>query len=152
MLSIVVPVWNEESNIGPFVEEISSVFAEQPDYEIIFVLDPCTDKTEFIIDDLAESDSRIKSIVMSRRYQPMATLAGLERCVGDCAVVMDVDLQDPPELLPKMIDLWRKDMMWSCLRDALWRESTTSLLLKQLINSLINLVIFKCLVMFLTFV
>ena len=109
MLSIVVPVWNEESNIGPFVEEISSVFAEQPDYEIIFVLDPCTDKTEFIIDDLAESDSRIKSIVMSRRFgQPMATLAGLERCVGDCAVVMDVDLQDPPELLPKMIDLWRE--------------------------------------------
>lgn len=108
MISIVVPAWNEEQNITPFIEEVKKCIAGV-DYEIIFSLDPCTDRTIDVIRQHASTDRRIKAIVMSRRFgQPMATLAGLEVCSGDCAIVMDVDLQDPPSLLPELIDKWRE--------------------------------------------
>ena len=107
LISIVVPVWNEEGNILTFVREINA-HLEKENFEIIFVLDPSTDNSEKIIKNIAEGAEYIKLITMSRRFgQPMAILAGLEYCKGNCAVVMDVDMQNPPSCLPKMIDLWR---------------------------------------------
>lgn len=108
MISVIVPIWNEKGNIIPFLEEITK-FLINEEYEIIFVCDPCTDGTEKIIENKTKENKNIKFILMSRRFgQPMATLAGLEKCNGDCAIVMDVDMQDPPSLLPKMIDYWRQ--------------------------------------------
>ena len=107
LISIVVPVWNEESNILTFIKEINKNL-EKENFEIIFVLDPSTDNSEKIITNIAEGAEYIKLITMSRRFgQPMAILAGLEYCKGDCAIVMDVDMQNPPSCLPKMINLWR---------------------------------------------
>ena len=107
-ISIVVPVWNEEENIKPFINQIKKYITDS-NYEIIFVCDPSTDQTESIIEELASNDKRIKLIMMSRRFgQPMATLAGLKYAVGDCAIILDVDLQDPPSLIPKMIEYWKK--------------------------------------------
>ena len=102
-ISLVVPVWNEEENIKPFVSEVKKYLSTYS-YEIIFVCDPSSDNTEEIINELAIQDKKIRLILMSRKFgQPMAILAGLKHSKGDCAVVLDVDLQDPPSLIPEMI-------------------------------------------------
>ena len=110
VLSIVVPVYKEEKNIAAFLRAVGPILgALTPDYEIIFSLDPSPDETEAII--LAERarDPRIKLLKFSRRFgQPMATLAGMQYAGGEAVVVMDVDLQDPPELLPVLVAKWRE--------------------------------------------
>ena len=76
-------------------------------WEMIFCLDPSSDNSEKIILQAREKDTRIKLITFSRRVgQPMATLAGLQMSSGDAVIVMDVDMQDPPELIPQMIQKW----------------------------------------------
>lgn len=108
-LSIVVPVYNEERNIPEFVIHVTSVLQRVADnYEIIFALDPSSDRSEEAILQARGSNPRIKMLKFSRRFgQPMATLAGLRYASGDAVIVMDVDLQDPPELIPEMMAKWR---------------------------------------------
>lgn len=110
MLSIVVPVYKEERNIPEFVTQVASVMERvTDDYEIIFTLDPSPDRSEEAILRARESNSRIKMLKFSRRFgQPMATLAGLQYSCGEAVIVMDVDLQDPPELIPELIAKWRE--------------------------------------------
>ena len=104
-LSVVIPVYNEEQNIDPFLERLIPVLHQLTDdlYEILFVLDPCKDRTEAIIMEQINQNERIRLIVLSRRFgQPAATMAGILTCEGNHCVVIDVDLQDPPELIPEM--------------------------------------------------
>jgi polyisoprenyl-phosphate glycosyltransferase len=110
MLSIVVPVYKEERNIPEFVTQVASVMERvTDDYEIIFALDPSPDRSEEAILQARASNSRIKMLTFSRRFgQPMATLAGLQYAAGEAVIVMDVDLQDPPELIPELIAKWRE--------------------------------------------
>lgn len=105
-LSIVVPVYKEASNIKPFVERIESVAQRLAvSYEVIFALDPSPDDTEAVIAEQIQRNPAIKLIVFSRRFgQPAATMAGILMCKGARCVVIDVDLQDPPELIPVMYD------------------------------------------------
>jgi dolichol-phosphate mannosyltransferase len=110
MLSIVVPVYKEEKNIPEFLRRLQPILSGLiEDYEIIFSLDPSPDRTEAVILERRAADDRIKLLKFSRRFgQPMATLAGMQYSSGDAVVVMDVDLQDPPELLGEMIAKWRE--------------------------------------------
>jgi glycosyltransferase involved in cell wall biosynthesis len=110
MLSIVVSVYNEEKNIPEFLRRLQPILSGlTEDYEIIFSLDPSPDRTEAIILEHRASDDRVKLLKFSRRFgQPMATLAGMQYSSGDAVVVMDVDLQDPPELLGEMMAKWRE--------------------------------------------
>jgi dolichol-phosphate mannosyltransferase len=79
------------------------------DWEIIFSVDPSPDGTEERILELRALDQRVKMLRFSRRFgQPMATIAGLEAARGDAAVVIDCDLQDPPELIPELLARWRE--------------------------------------------
>jgi dolichol-phosphate mannosyltransferase len=100
-LSVVIPVYKEELNILPFLNRLMPVIANiSKKTEIIFVLDPSPDKTEQVIISLSEKNPDIKLLKMSRRFgQPAATMAGLAFSKGDRVVVIDVDLQDPPELI-----------------------------------------------------
>lgn len=109
-LSFVIPVYNESKNILIFLQRLQAALSEQAiAYEMIFCADPSTDKTENIIIKEREKDQRIKLITFSRRVgQPMATLAGLQMSSGDAVIVMDVDMQDPPELIPLMIQKWQE--------------------------------------------
>jgi len=109
-LSIIVPVFREEKNIPEFLRRIRGVLAPvSEDYEIIFSLDPSPDRTEEAILEARASDGRIKLLRFSRRFgQPMATLAGLEYSSGEAVIVMDVDMQDPPELIHEMVATWRE--------------------------------------------
>ena len=78
-------------------------------FEIIFALDPSPDRTEEIILEHRAREPRIKLLKFSRRFgQPMATLAGLQYAAGEAVIVMDVDLQDPPELIAAMMAKWRE--------------------------------------------
>ncbi len=106
-LSIVVPVYKEESSILPFLNRLIPVVADiSKTYEIIFVLDPSPDNTEREIIDCLNKNRDIKLLKMSRRFgQPAATIAGLTFSTGKRVVVIDVDLQDPPEVI---LDLDKK--------------------------------------------
>lgn len=110
LLSLVVPVYKEEKNIPEFLRRLRPILAGiTEDYEIIFALDPSPDRTEEIILEHRAQDARIKLLKFSRRFgQPMATLAGLQYSRGDAVIVMDVDLQDPPELVQTMVAKWRE--------------------------------------------
>jgi glycosyltransferase involved in cell wall biosynthesis len=107
-LSIVVPVYKEEGNVPEFLHRISGILDSiTSEYEIVFCLDPSPDRTEEVILQARQQDPRVKLIRFSRRFgQPMATLAGLQYASGDAAIVMDVDLQDPPELIHEMVQKW----------------------------------------------
>ena len=103
-ISIVTPIYNEEKNITPFLDRIVPVLEKmQIKYEIIFVMDVSDDNTERVVLNHIEKNNNIKLIVMSRRFgQPAAMLAGLNNSSGENLVFIDVDLQDPPELIPDM--------------------------------------------------
>lgn len=103
-LSIIVPVYKEAENIQPFLERTVNVMtALGLSYEIIFCLDPSPDHTEEVIVNAIEKNAHIKLLVFSRRFgQPAATMAGISFCKGKMCVVIDVDLQDPPELIGEM--------------------------------------------------
>ena len=106
-ISIIVPVYNEEKNIKKFLERTElSLKSINVDYEILFVLDPSTDSTFEIINDQIKLNKKIKLILLSRRFgQQAATMAGIHNCTGDNSVIIDCDLQDPPELI---VDLFNK--------------------------------------------
>jgi dolichol-phosphate mannosyltransferase len=108
-LSVVIPAYNEESNIDRVYERLASVLEGiDLDWELIFSVDPSTDRTEQKILELRARDPRVKMLRFSRRFgQPMATLAGMEAAVGDAIVVIDCDLQDPPELIADLVAAWR---------------------------------------------
>lgn len=104
MISLVVPVYKEEHNIRPFLDRAEAVFAAigEP-YEIIFALDPSPDRTAEVIKAEIARNPRIKLMLFSRRFgQPAATMAGILASKGDYCAVIDVDLQDPPELIAQM--------------------------------------------------
>jgi dolichol-phosphate mannosyltransferase len=109
-LSLVVPVYKEEGNIPEFLRRIRGVLdGVTQDYEIIFSLDPSPDRTEDVILEARASDERIKLLKFSRRFgQPMATLAGMQYASGEAVIVMDVDMQDPPDLVREMVARWRE--------------------------------------------
>ena len=108
LLSVVIPAYNEQDNIDRIYARLSDVLGGlELDWELIFSVDPCTDRTEELILQLREQDPRVKMLRFSRRFgQPMATIAGLEASSGDAVVVVDCDLQDPPELIPALVEGW----------------------------------------------
>ena len=108
-LSIVVPVFKEEGNIPEFLQRTCAIVQQITNsYEIIFALDPSPDRTAEVILEHRDKDPRIKLLMFSRRFgQPMAILAGLQYSSGDAVIVIDVDLQDPPELIEQMVAKWK---------------------------------------------
>ncbi|HTD65614.1 MAG TPA: glycosyltransferase family 2 protein [Candidatus Limnocylindria bacterium] len=140
-LSVVVPVFKEEGNISRFLERIIPILERTgDDFEIIFSMDPSPDGTESVILQHRDRDARIKLLKFSRRVgQPMATLAGLQYSRGDAVVVIDVDLQDPPELILQMVAKWREgfDVVMAQRRSRTgenWLKKLTAYLGYKLIN------------------
>src|ERR1035437_6283962 len=104
IVSLIVPVYKEEANICPFLARVEAVFARMgKTYEIIFALDPGPDRTEEVILEEINRNPNIKLMVFSRRFgQPAATMAGILTCTGETCLVIDVDLQDQPELIEQL--------------------------------------------------
>jgi polyisoprenyl-phosphate glycosyltransferase len=108
-ISVVVPAYAEERNVPLLYDRLATVLdGKDVDWELIFAVDPSPDATEDVILSLRKEDSRVKMLRFSRRFgQPSATMAGLAAATGDAVVVIDCDLQDPPEVIGEMIDRWR---------------------------------------------
>src|SRR3990170_5090777 len=108
LLSIVIPVYNEEQNIKPLLQNLLPIIKPYR-HEVIFVDDGSNDKTVIIIKKEAEKSQNIKLIVFQRNFgHQMALTAGYQNASGDCVITLDADLQDPPNIIPQMIDKWQK--------------------------------------------
>jgi glycosyltransferase involved in cell wall biosynthesis len=111
LLSVVVPVKNEEESIFPFVERVGAVLdsiAHDKGWEILFVDDGSSDATLAAIVAANQRDARVRALSLSRNFGKEAALsAGIDHARGSAVIPMDVDMQDPPEVLPEMVAKWR---------------------------------------------
>jgi glycosyltransferase involved in cell wall biosynthesis len=108
-ISVVVPIWNDAATIKPFLSAVvNSLNSRTSSYEIIFCVDPSKDNTKKILKSASTADPRIKALFFgSRAGQAGSSMAGLRHAVGKAVIVIDADLQDPVELIPQMIDMWK---------------------------------------------
>jgi len=106
--SIVVPIYNEETTLAEFYARLSKVVQSlNGEYEVVFVNDGSDDQSEKILQQLHQSDRRVKILHLSRNFgHQVAITAGLDLAQGNACLIMDADLQDPPELIPEMVRLW----------------------------------------------
>lgn len=109
MVSMIFSFRNEELVIPELIARVNAALSPLPiDYEMVFVNDDSTDGSRALLEGLARQNPRVKLVNMSRRFGVSeCVLAGMRHARGDAMVMMDTDLQDPPELLPEMIEKWR---------------------------------------------
>ena len=110
-ITIIVPCFNEEAVLGQFYQRMNEVLPAVEDctFRFLFVNDGSRDGTLSIIHRLAEADSQVSYISFSRNFgKEAAMLAGLDYAKGDAVILMDADLQHPPELIPSMVKYWRE--------------------------------------------
>jgi glycosyltransferase involved in cell wall biosynthesis len=118
MISIVVPVFNEEESLPELYRRISAVMAHVHNtYELIFVDDGSTDRSLDTMLELSEKDKHVKIIQLSRNFgHQLAIIAGIDYAHGEAVIMMDGDLQHPPELIEKLIEKWYEgyDVVYTC--------------------------------------
>ena len=111
LITILVPAYNEEDVLNMLYKRVSTIMNSLTNYnfEILFVNDGSTDKTLDILKTLREQDNRICYLNLSRNFgKEIAMIAGLDYSKGDAVIIIDADLQDPPELIPEMISYWEQ--------------------------------------------
>lgn len=110
-ISIVIPMYYEEKVVIECYKRVTNVLnsLENYEYEIIFINDGSKDKTLELLKEIAQKDKNVKIISFSRNFGHQAAVtAGLKETTGDAIVIIDADLQDPPELIPEMLKLWEE--------------------------------------------
>jgi len=132
MLSIIVPAFNEQDVLGEFHQRISKVLdGIDMAAEILYVNDGSTDETYALLCELHRQDDRVAIVNLSRNFgKEIAMTAGLHKATGDAVVVIDADLQDPPELIPQFITEWQNgyDVVYATRRrregESLFKKTT----------------------------
>jgi polyisoprenyl-phosphate glycosyltransferase len=126
MISIVIPVFNEEGNLPELYRRITAVMRYiRHSYELIFVDDGSTDRSLQVMLDISEKDKSVKIIQLTRNFgHQLAIIAGIDHARGDAVIMMDSDLQHPPELIEKLVEKWHdgNDVVYTC-RDQTQEES-----------------------------
>jgi len=111
-IDVICPVFREEEVIGPFHRRLSAALApldRRYAIRILYVLDPSPDRTELALSAISAEDARVEVLVMSRRFGHQAALiAGIDHSRADAAIMLDSDLQHPPELIPRLVELWEQ--------------------------------------------
>ena len=110
-ISILIPCYNEEKSLPLLYPELKALMDSQSkyDWEVLFVNDGSKDNTLNLIKALRVADNRIQYVNLSRNFgKENAMLAGFDYATGDCMVIMDADLQDPPSLIPQMLEYWEQ--------------------------------------------
>ena len=110
-MTIIIPSYNEEASLPHLYDALKELMNSMPtyDWEVLFINDGSIDKTLSMIVALYKSDNRISYVDLSRNFgKEKAMLAGFDYCKGDCAVIIDADLQDPPCLIKDMLKYWEK--------------------------------------------
>ncbi len=146
LISIVVPVYNEQDNIDNFYQEVVK-YMEQMAYsfELVFVDDGSRDATPLILERLAYADKRVKALIMARNFgHQVALTCGLDHAHGHAVITMDGDMQHPPEMLPVLIEKWEEGFqVVQTVRinteGASWFKSVTSGLFYKLMNAMSNI-------------
>ena len=108
-ISLVIPMYFEEKVVDECYNRVSKVLKElkKYDYEIIFINDGSKDKTQELLENISNKDKNVKIISFSRNFGHQAAVtAGLKETTGDAVIIMDADMQDPPEIIPDMVELW----------------------------------------------
>ncbi len=111
LISLLVPCYNEELSLRKFYMEVIDVInsIDKYDWEILFINDGSKDRTLEVIKEFYEKDKRISYIDLARNFgKESAMLAGFDYVKGNSVIIMDADLQDPPTLIPQMLDLWEE--------------------------------------------
>jgi glycosyltransferase involved in cell wall biosynthesis len=142
VISVIIPTYNEEDNLMALYERLVAVAEkiEDSSFEFLFVDDCSADKTSSIIENLRKNDPRIKVIRFSRNCGSYnAVAAGLHFCKGEAAVMLAADLQDPPELILRLLPEWKKGykVVWAA-REKRLNESLFVLLTSRLFYFLMN--------------
>lgn len=110
-ISILVPAYNEEQSLLPLYNRLAATSQLMPGhtFEFFFVNDGSSDATMQIIRNLAEKDQRVSYVNLTRNFgKEIAMIAGIDHVTGDAVVIVDADLQDPPELIPEMVKYWKE--------------------------------------------
>jgi glycosyltransferase involved in cell wall biosynthesis len=150
-ISVLIPAYNEEPVLDKLFTRLANLANDTKDYdfEFLFINDGSKDKTLDIIKDYAEKDPRVSYINLSRNFgKEIGMIAGLDHVTGDAAVIIDADLQDPPELIPEMIKLWEEgyDDVYAKRRSRdgeTWLKKSTSRLYYKTLQNLTNIPIQK---------
>lgn len=110
MISVVIPTYKSELNLPELIRRLAVILSKLPySHEIIFVNDNSPDDSCSVLKAACKADPRVKLISLSRNFgQQIATSAGLRYALGDAVVVMDDDLQDPPEFIPELVSMWEQ--------------------------------------------
>jgi polyisoprenyl-phosphate glycosyltransferase len=108
LISIILPVYNEAAGILAFHDALTRVLSNlehQYDFEIIYVVDKCKDESLLLLKDVAAKSKDVRVLGLSRRFgHQMSLIAGIDACMGDAAIMMDCDMEHPPELIPTLLD------------------------------------------------
>lgn len=150
-ITIIIPAYNEQDSLPFLYERIEKLVnsIENYEFEILFVNDGSKDKTIDLIKEYREKDKRISYVDFSRNFgKEIAMIAGLDYAQGDAVIFMDADLQDPPELIPKMIEYWEQgyDDVYAqrkSRKGETWLKKFTSKMYYRLLQTLTNVEIQK---------
>lgn len=141
LLSVIIPCYNEEAVLRATHERLTNVLkGMNVDYELIFVNDGSRDRTHELLVELQVFDPHTRVLLLSRNFgHQIAVTAGLEATAGDAVVIIDADLQDPPEVIPQMIQMWREgnEVVYG-IRDEREGESRFKLWTAKVFYRLIN--------------
>jgi glycosyltransferase involved in cell wall biosynthesis len=144
LLSIVIPIFNEEATIPELESRLTPLLGQiaaskNLDWEVVFINDGSRDRSLELLRAIAKRDRRFRVISFSRNFgHQMAITAGMDRAEGDAVVVMDADLQDPPEVVEQMIDRWREgyDVVYGVRAkregETLFKKATAALFYRSL--------------------
>lgn len=146
-ITLLIPAYNEEAVLPILLERLDKLAASEKDYEFefLFVNDGSRDDTLMLLQQLAEKDKRISYINLSRNFgKEIAMIAGIDHVDSDALVIIDADLQDPPELIPKMIKYWEEgfDDVYAKRSSRLgesWFKKLTSAMFYRVLQSTTNI-------------
>lgn len=150
LLSIVVPVYNEEDNIRKFYTTVKEVLQTLDyDHEIIFVDDGSSDDSAAMLRYIGKEDPKVKVLLLARNFgHQLALTCGLDYAKGDAVITMDGDMQHPPELIPELVKHWEEGAdvvrtIRDSTEDASWAKSFTSKYYYKILNKLANVPIIE---------
>ena len=145
LLSIVVPVFNEEDNIQKFYTTVKDVLQTLDyDHEIIFVDDGSSDDSAGMLRYIGSQDPKVKVLLLARNFgHQLALTCGLDYAQGDAVITMDGDMQHPPELIPELVKHWEAGAdvvrtIRDSTEDASWAKAFTSKYYYKVLNKLAN--------------
>jgi dolichol-phosphate mannosyltransferase len=144
LVSIITPAFNEADNIIPLYEQLADTLKKSDyDWEWIIVDDHSSDDTYLIVEKLVEQESQIRTFRFSRNYgSHMALRCGFEKAKGDCAICMAADLQDPPSVIPDLIEKWESgtQVVWASRGKRIGESKLTVLLSRIYLGLMRNFV------------